>query len=105
MWVRTYQILPVKTCKIVIDIVEKFDLDIEIAKQEETLLSSVAISLSYIRKSPMDNACLKRETCKFGCSMRLNGQELFTWCLLDQLLYNLYDKKHMNSDKTKIDVF
>ena len=66
VWVRTYCALPGKLDKNVLIIAEEFYLDTVAPEQAETLLSSVAIGLSYQRKVPMDNVCTEHEVCKFG---------------------------------------
>ena len=76
-------------------------MDIDTPEAAETLLSSVAIGLSYERQAPMDNARTEHEICKFGRYLQTSGDKWVTWCLPNQLLYDAYDNDLMNNPLPK----
>ena len=101
VWVRTYRALPGNKDKNVKTIADTFNLDIDTPEAAETLLSSVAIGLSYERQVPIDRACLEHEICKFGRHLRKAGETWRTWCLPNQFLYDAYDIDVMNNKLTQ----
>ena len=81
-------------------IADTFNLDIDTPEAAETLLSSVAIGLSYERQVLMDKARIEHEICKFGRCLRKAGESWVTWCLPNQFLYDAYDIDVMNNKLT-----
>ena len=76
-------------------------MDIDTPEAAETLLSSVAIGLSYERQVLIDRACIEHEICKFGRYLHKTGENWVTWCLPNQFLYDAYDIDVMNNKLTQ----
>ena len=60
-------------------------MDIDTLKAAGTLLSSVAIGLSFERQALIDNVRTEHESCKFGRYLWTSGDKWVTWCLPNKL--------------------